>query len=84
MGALDESSRKVQKVNTHAILRHTRHADSIQWGDETFYVGSIRGKAHPLPNTHMDMETVSTPVGRWVEAQEQFQRHQRGEHTLSA
>ena len=30
-------------------------------------MGSIRGKAHRLPQTHM--ATVSTPVGRWVKVQ---------------
>ena len=39
-------------------------------GDGTLHMGSIRGKAHPLPNTHM--ETVSTPVGRWMKVQGMF------------
>ena len=35
----------------------------LQWGDGTLHMGSIRGKAHPLP--HTNMATVSKPVGRW-------------------
>ena len=33
-------------------------------------MGSIRGKAHRLPNTHV--ATVSTPVGRWMKVQGRF------------
>ena len=36
----------------------------------TLRMGSIRGKAYPLPQTHM--ATVSTPAGRWMKVQGKF------------
>ena len=48
----------------HEHARNGRSVQgSVQWGDGTLHMGSIRGKAHSLPNKHM--ATVSTPVGRW-------------------
>eukprot|EP00964_Phaeocystis_antarctica_P055965 scaffold32964_cov64-Phaeocystis_antarctica.AAC.3 len=40
---------------------------TFQRGDGTLHMGSIRGKAHPLPHTNMAM--VSKPVGRWMKVQ---------------
>ena len=41
-------------------------------GDGTLHMGSIRGKAHPLPKPKRHMATVSTPVGRWMKVQGRF------------
>eukprot|EP00964_Phaeocystis_antarctica_P107179 scaffold71942_cov69-Phaeocystis_antarctica.AAC.1 len=60
-GAMEELSEKVQNANTHILRRHIHeHAHSsrsvqgpVQGGDGTSRMGSIRRKAHPLPqNTH--------------------------------
>ena len=50
-----------QNSRSSATTQHQQSA--YQWGDGTLHMGSIRGKAHRLPNTHM--ATVSTPVGQW-------------------
>jgi hypothetical protein len=75
IGAMEEMSGKVQNASTHP-LRSYRHEHAhnswsvqgpVQGGDGTLHMGSIRGKAHPLPRKHM--ATVSIPAGRWMKVQ---------------
>ena len=75
IGAMEDKSGKVQKANTHILrCQNHKHAHSsrsvqgpVQRGDGTLHMGSIRGKAHPLPRKHM--ATVSIPAGRWMKVQ---------------
>ena len=68
---MEDMPGKVQKANTHILrCQNHKHAHSsrsvqgpVQRGDGTLHMGSIRGKAHPLPRKHM--ATVSIPAGRW-------------------
>ena len=78
-GAMEDMSGKVQNANTHILrakITSTRTAvgqfkGQFQGGDGMLHVGSTRGKAHPLPHTHIAM--VSTPVGRWRKVQAKVQ-----------
>ena len=48
-------------------LQATSSTQLVQRGDGMLHVGSIRGKAHRLPGTHI--AKVSIPVGRWMKVQ---------------
>ena len=58
IGEMEEMSQTVQNANTHKLrCQNHEHAHSsrsvqgsVQWGDGTLHVGSIRGKAHILPD----------------------------------
>ena len=67
-GAMEDMSGKVQNANTHILqCQNHEHAHSsrsvqgpVQWGDGTLHMGSIRGKAHILPdNAHSNCQHSS-------------------------
>ena len=67
-GAMEDMSGKVQNANTHILqCQNHEHAHSsrsvqgpVQWGDGTLHMGSIRGKAHRLPdNAHSNGQHFS-------------------------
>ena len=78
IGAMEEMRQKVQNANTH-ILRCHRHEHThnswsvqgqVQWGDGTLHVGSIRGKAHPLPhNAHSNCQHTSGAMERYTKGE---------------
>ena len=57
-------------VESSGLQGATAKCATFQRGNGTLHMGSIRGKAHPLPNRHM--ATVSTPVGRWMKCHRRF------------
>ena len=54
-----------EHVDKDATALQAKKVERITFhrGDGMLRMGSIRGKAYPLPQTHM--ATVSTPAGRW-------------------